>query len=184
VTTWGWISLALCASAVAAIVVVNARGRRTVELRERFGAEYDRTIANRASRAKGEHELAERQERRRRLDIQALSPEACKRYSSDWQTVQSRFVDGPAAAVSDADRLLERVLSDRGYPRADFDQRVAHVSVDHGEMVAHYRAAHETYSRFVDGDATSTEELRRSLLNYRALFDELLEPEQQVAVAR
>jgi hypothetical protein len=184
-TTWGWIILALasCAIAAAAIVVFYTRRRRTAGLRELFGPEYDRTIAKRASRSKGERELAERQERRRRLDIHPLRPEARERYVDDWQEVQSRFVDDPGAAVRDADRLIEQVMSDSGYPQGDFEQRVADVSVDHNDAVAEYRAAHETYARFVQGDA-STEELRRSLIGYRALFDELLEPERELSVAR
>jgi hypothetical protein len=62
----------------------------------------------------------------------------------------------------------------RGYPMGDFERRAADISVDHPKVVSNYRAAHEIAERSRT-DAASTEDLRKALLHYRALFDELLE---------
>jgi len=64
-------------------------------------------------------------------------------------------------------------MRDRGYPMDDFDQRAADVSVDHPQVVENYRAANAISHRHAQGQA-STEELRRAMVHYRSLFDELL----------
>jgi hypothetical protein len=69
--------------------------------------------------------------------------------------------------------LIQSVMAERGYPVEDFDQRAADVSVDHPEVVEHYRAAHELSGRANIGEA-STEDLRQAMVHFRALFVELL----------
>jgi hypothetical protein len=66
-------------------------------------------------------------------------------------------------------------MTERGYPVDDFEQRAADVSVDHPDVVENYRRAHGISLRSERGRA-STEDLRRAMKHYRALFDELLEP--------
>jgi hypothetical protein len=56
----------------------------------------------------------------------------------------------------------------------NFEQRAADISVDHPEVVENYRIAHEIALRDRDGQA-STEDLRKAMVHYRALFEELLE---------
>jgi hypothetical protein len=71
----------------------------------------------------------------------------------------------------------------RGYPIGEFDQRAADISVDHPVVVANYRVAHEIALRHSRGQA-STEDLRKAMVHYRSLFDELLEnsiPERKEA---
>src|SRR2546422_56692 len=77
------------------------------------------------------------------------------------------------AALADADRLVHQALAECGYPVDDFEQRAAHISVDHPEVVANYRSAHAVHVSDRGGEAT-TEELRHAFVGYRALFDELL----------
>ena len=70
-------------------------------------------------------------------------------------------------------------MRERGYPVEDFEQQAADVSVDHPEVVEHYRKAHAIHT----GSRASTEELREAMLHYRALFAELLEgPERDQEV--
>jgi hypothetical protein len=88
--------------------------------------------------------------------------------------LQSRFVDDPKRAITEADALVSTVMQARGYPVADFDQRAADVSVDHPRVVANYRSAHEIALRLEKGEA-STEDLRRATLQYRSLFEELVQ---------
>lgn len=168
---WGWILIAI--GALAIIVTIAWYAARRTQLRKTFGPEYDRTISESESRRTGESELKERERRRRELDIRPLSSAAWQRYTEAWATVQRRFVDDPGGATLEADRLVGEVMEERGYPVEDFEQQAADLSVDHPELVQNYRAAHSTWLRHERGDAT-TEELRRAMVHYRALFDELL----------
>jgi hypothetical protein len=90
-----------------------------------------------------------------------------------WQGTQAEFVDDPVVAISDADRLIQSVMRDRGYPVEDFDSRAALVSVDHPRVVERYRRAHTIAIANAAGD-TDTEELRIAMQDYRALFEELV----------
>jgi hypothetical protein len=62
----------------------------------------------------------------------------------------------------------------RGYPMSNFEQRAADISVDHPRVVDNYRATHEIALPHRRGDAT-TEDLRKAIVYYRSLFDELLQ---------
>jgi hypothetical protein len=181
--TWVWIAIA----AVAAVVVLGvlwsaARTRRTRSLQDRFGREYDRAVEHAGDRREAERELREREKRHDELDLRPLSPEARDRYVEEWRATQGRFVDDPTGAVADADRLVQRVMRDRGYPVDDFEQRAADISVEHPELVEKYRTAHGIAQASERGEA-STEDLRHSVRHYRALFVELLEVEDGDDVA-
>jgi hypothetical protein len=183
VPTWAWILIAVAAVAVVALIVWSAmRSRRTRTLREGFGPEYDRTVADAPSTREAEAELAARRKRREELDIQPLSPEAREGYAESWRTTQARFVDDPGAAIAEADVLIQRVMRERGYPVEDFEQRAADVSVDHPEVVNNYRAAH-AISIAHERERASTEDLRLAMQHYRSLFDELLGETRQPAGA-
>jgi len=168
------VAIVLIALVVGALVL--ARQRRSQQLQEGFGSEYDRTLEERGGdRKEAEAELDERRQRREQFEVRELEPAARDRYAERWRTAQRRFVDQPGPAVGEADALVMEVMRDRGYPVAEeFDQRAADVSVDHPEVVEHYRAAHTISGRATTGEA-NTEDLRQAMVHYRALFDELLE---------
>lgn len=176
---WAWVVIVIAVLVVIAIVfwALTAR-RRSERLRERYGAEYDRTVRQEGRRRDAESELERREEKRRRLDIVPLAPEARDRYVESWREIQARFVDEPASALVEADRLVEQVMRDRGYPMDDFDQRAADVSVDHPDVVENYRAGHAISVANERGDA-STEDLRQAVIHYRALFEQLLETREE-----
>ncbi len=176
--TWGWILIAAAVAVllIAAIVMSIRKKQRTKQLQSQFGPEYDRTIESADSRRKAESELAARQERREQLDIRPLSSAARERYATQWQTVQAQFVDNPSGAVGSADTLIQSVMADRGYPVDDFESRAADVSVDHPHVVENYREGHRLAEQSANGNG-STEELRQAMRHYRALFDELVEPD-------
>lgn len=181
--TWVWIVIAVVAAAALLILAWAAISRRRrAGLRDRFGPEYERTVEGADSRRKAERELAEREERRAELDIQPLTPAARDRYVGRWRETQARFVDDPGAAVGDADRLVQEVMRERGYPTDDFDQRAADISVDHPEIVEHYREGHAIAERHERGEA-DTEDLRQSVIHYRVLFEQLLETSDEPARA-
>jgi len=172
---WAWAIIVVAAVVLVAIVVWRARAaKKTRMLQGRFGPEYDRTLDSADSRRDAEADLKARAERRDELDIRPLAPGAQERYLAEWQRVQARFVDDPEGAVRESDMLIQQVMSERGYPMDDFDQRAADISVDHPEVVENYREGHRLTRTAAIGDGT-TEDLRQAMVHYRALFDELLE---------
>jgi hypothetical protein len=172
-------TVGLIVAAVAVLVVfVGAwwylQKRRHRYLRERFGPEYDRTLNRTGDIRRAEADLAAREKRVARLHIRRLAPEEATRFAELWGHVQALFVDDPRGAVTEADRLVNEVMTARGYPVADFDRRIADISVDHPVVVEHYRAARAIVERHNRGE-TTTEDLRQAMVHCRALFDELLE---------
>lgn len=157
--------------------------RKSRELRERFGPEYDRKVSELGDRRRAEAELSRRADRVERLEIRPLPPQERTRFAESWGSLQSLFVDDPVRAISEANRLVTEVMRVRGYPVTDFEQRAADISVDHPHVVSNYRAAYEVARRSERGEAT-TEDLRQGMVHYRALFEDLLEvapaPEREV----
>jgi hypothetical protein len=165
-----------------ALVVLGAwllmRNAHTKRLEERFGAEYHRAVARLGSRAKAEAELKARETRVRSLNIVPLPPADAARFTQEWKAVQARFVDDPKAALVEADRLVRELMQARGYPMTDFERCAADLSVDHASVVENFRAAAAIVEADRRGQA-DTEALRRALVHYRELFQELLEVEQR-----
>jgi len=159
--------------AIAAIIWAVAKQQRSLKLKRRFGPEYDRAV-NEFGRSKAEAELRTREVRVAGLNIIPLTAADAARFSAAWRALQSRFIDSPKGAVFEADSLVRELMVKRGYPMADFERRAADISVDHAGVVATYRAAQAIATRDQRGDA-DTEELRKAVVHYRTLFDELLE---------
>jgi hypothetical protein len=164
----------VAAVAVAAAWYLTA-ARRRQRLQRRFGPEYERTVRETGDPAKADAVLADRERRVEKLNIRPLSSADSTRFLDAWKGVQSRFVDDPKGAVTEADRLITEVMSARGYPMSDWEQRVADISVDHPSVCDHYRQGHDIARRHERGQA-STEDLRQAMVHYRALFDELVQP--------
>jgi hypothetical protein len=169
---------------IAAVALFAVRASRRKKLQSTFGPEYDRVVADTGSRADAEKELRERERRHAEFELKELSPESRARYSADWEEVQIQFVDNPEQAVGTADDLVTRLIAERGYPTADYDDQLANLSVEHARTLGHYRDAHEISTRNASGEA-STEDLRQALVHYRALFADLLgeEPVQRTGPA-
>jgi hypothetical protein len=147
--------------------------QRTLKLKRRFGPEYDLTVSECGSRVKGEAELTSREKRIASLKIVPLTPADAVSFTQAWSALQGRFIDNPKGVVLDADHLVRELMAKRGYPMVDFEHRAADISVDHPGVVAAYRAAQEIAARDERGEA-DTEELRKAVVHYRTLFDELL----------
>jgi hypothetical protein len=156
------------------VALIALRKRRTERLKTKFGnSEYDRALAKGGNRGVAEANLESRAERVEGFHVRPLAPEDRARFSGAWQKVQLRFVDGPAGAVSEADQLVGDVMSTRGYPVTNFEQRAADISVGHPLVLENYRTAHDIAVRQSQGQA-STEELRQAMVHYRTLFEDLL----------
>jgi hypothetical protein len=163
--------LAFLAIAGAAIYYFE-RAKRTEQLRENFGPEYDRAVSQ-AGRGGGERDLRQREERISQFELHELEPGRRQEYTERWRAVQADFVDSPQTAIIAADDLVQEVMAAKGYPVADFEQRAADLSVQHSEVVSNYRQAHAT-SEAHRREPRSTEELRQAMIHYRALFADLL----------
>jgi hypothetical protein len=151
-------------------IFIAVRKSRTKRIKIQFGTEYDRAVLEHGSTQKAEATLSERQTRVDALKLRELSSTERERFLNEWQTVQSRFVDYPKAAVLEADDLISNLLEARGYPKAQFEQRAADVSVTYPGVMENFRSAHAIAVRTGPREAT-TEELRSAMIQYRNTFD-------------
>jgi hypothetical protein len=158
---------------IVVLVAVAVAANRRRQLRQRFGPEYDRTVAEKDSQSAAVRELRDRERRYADLDLKPLSDESRANYAREWAAVQARFVDAPEEAVREGDALVTRLVGEIGYPTDSYDERAASLSVEHAETLGHYRDAHDIFLRTERGEA-STEQLRQALVHYRTLFAELL----------
>jgi hypothetical protein len=173
--TQSWIILAaVVALGLVAIGAWFYRRKQSHNLQERFGPEYGRTVSELGGRTKGESELKAREKRVERLEILPLASPDAARFTEAWRALQSRFIDNPKGVVVQAEQLVRELMEKRGYPMGDFERRAGDISVDHPGVVANYRSAQAIAQRDQQGTA-DTEELRKAVVHYRALFDELLE---------
>jgi hypothetical protein len=174
-------ALVLIAVVVVAVAVFRERRQaKTLVLRTRFGTEYDRAVRKHGSAKKAEEKLADRKARVEAFKIRELGVTEHDRYVTEWQTVQSRFVDHPKAAVTEADDLVNALLKARGYPQSGFEQRADDLSVTYPTVMENYRQAHAVAVRLGRSEA-STEELRNAMIQYRGIFDELVGPQMTFA---
>jgi hypothetical protein len=162
---------------VALVGFEHRRKNRTQSLRNRFGTEYDRAVVEHGSPRKAEAKLAERETRVNALNIRELGSTERERFIAEWQTVQSRFVDHPKAAVTEADDVIAALLEARGFPKDNFEQRAADISVSYPGVMENYRVAHSIAVRPGRTEA-STEELRTAMIQYRSIFDELVQAQK------
>jgi hypothetical protein len=175
---------------VAVVVLVGAlvwwatTRRRRHELQDQFGDEYEVVIDEHDTKRDAERELVARQDRHEQLNIQPLDPQLRRYYVEEWRLTQARFVDEPEAAFDEADRLVADVMVERGYPVGDTDRQLADLSVEHSEVLSHYREASDIARASAEGRTTTTEDLRRGMVHYRALFAALLEDHSDAPTTR
>ena len=178
----------IIAAAVLVIILVaylTYRRTRTRALRTRFGPEYDRAVLRHGSRRKAETNLADREIRVKTLELRDLGATERERFIADWQRVQARFVDHPKSAVNEADELISSLITARGYPKGSFEQRAADISVRYPRLMESFRQANDIAVRPRRIDA-STEELGKAMIQYRTIFDELVQaqkPEERISAA-
>ena len=175
--------LALLVGAVVARRVSSGRSaRRSRELQQRFGPEYDRLVES-GSRRTAERELADRELHHASLDIKPLPEAERARFADRWQEAQLSFLDDPAGAVTTAEGLVQQVMSQRGYPsQDDLAAHAEDLSVDHARQLGNLSAAQEISTAAAAGRAT-TEDLRQAMVRYRALFADLLRAASDELVA-
>lgn len=163
----------LIAIVVAAAGILYWQLNRTKRLRERFGPEYDRTVKETGAKRQAEAKLEKLEKRVERLHVSQLEPGDRAHFEQAWRQVQAQFVDNPSGALLDADRVIGEVMSAEGYPVLDFEQRAADISVEHPRVVENYREGHRI-AVLRQQDRASTEDLRKAMIHYRTLFDDLI----------
>jgi hypothetical protein len=175
-----WIVVAIIVIlALAAVAWLVLRRKRSERLKAQFGPEYETAVHKYGSVTSAESELEARRNRVRRLEIVPLRRDQAERFAAAWRATQARFVDDPPRAIAEGDSLVQEVMRARGYPVSDFEQRVADISVDHPRVVENYRAAHAIALQ-TGGGRTDTEQARRAMVHYRALFEDLLDVRDDV----
>jgi hypothetical protein len=178
---WTIIALAVVAIVIGAVLYARHRERvRHARLQDRFGPEYDRAVEELGSTERADRELLERQRRVEQLRRKPLSSEDRAQFAAAWERIQRKFVDDPAIAVTSANELINDVMRARGYPTQHYEQRVADLSVDHPNVVQHYRAAHDL-GLSVHNGTMDTEQLRQAVIHYRFIFADLLQEGEPVA---
>jgi len=164
--------LIIAVLAVLGWLYMRQRRSTSADLRKKFGPEYDRAVKVHGSARKAEAKLEDREKRVEQLNLRDLDATEHERFTKRWESVQSRFIDSPKGALTEADDLVTSLMKARGYPVSDFDQRAADISVGHPRVMENYRSAHEIAFR-VGKDEATTEELRAAMIHYRSLFEEL-----------
>ncbi len=183
VTIVGLVIVVVVVVAALAIWYFTQQQRHRAELREQFGPEYDHAVETYGGRGRAEQALEQRAERVAALHIRPLGVDESQKFGERWRQVQTEFVDDPEGAIRRADALCAEAMQARGYPMGDFEQRAADISVDHADVVEHYRAAHSLALKAGRGDA-STEDLRQAMVHYRALFEDLIDAREPAHVER
>jgi hypothetical protein len=172
---WQLVTIGVAAAVVVAILgwVLYER-RRTNHLRGRFGPEYDRAVTDIGNRRRAESALQQRETRARELRSRPLSISDRDKFVSEWKMCQVQFVDDPAGAVEEADRVVSDIMRTRGYTVDNPYDRAADIAAAYPDRSDSYREATGIISSHHRGRAT-TEDLRRAFIYYRELFDEILE---------
>jgi hypothetical protein len=180
---WEWITLAIVVGAVLLLALglaaVATKRRRRAHLQERFGPEYDRAVSS-AGRRDAEDRLTAVEREHADLDIRPLTAASRERYLEEWKQAEARFVSDPQDATRSAERVVERVLVDRGYPTdGDAEAQAAYVAVDHPGVVERYRHGHAMLES-KNGDQ-DTENLRKAMIDFRFVFEELVTDDTRTA---
>ena len=96
-------------------------------------------------------------------------------WESEWSALEPLVVDSPAEALPELDRLVGRMLVERGYPLEE-PERTDEEGID-PEVLAGYRAGHDIATRVDRGDDIDPAEVGQAVGLYRELYEHLLAQE-------
>ncbi|MFY9854766.1 MAG: hypothetical protein WAK26_12900 [Terracidiphilus sp.] len=161
---------------VAAVIgFLRQRELRILAFRNRCGSNSNRAVHQHGSSRNAEAKPADRESRVNVLKLNEFCAGARERFTAEWQTAQSRFLDSQEGAVTEADNLIDALRESPGYPKDSVEQRAADISVTYRRVMEDYRAVYDITVR-PSQDASSAEELRAVMIQYRAIFDKLAQP--------
>lgn len=105
-----------------------------------------------------------------------LTERARKRYANEIAALNERFSYAPVETLREAERLVGRIMRDRGYPYLDPNMRPQAVAEHFPTIAEEYRTARSVMERFDSGTSVAVDEMRDALGNYHAITSGLLEP--------
>lgn len=172
-SVWAYVGIGIAIVVLLVLGIAFMQNARRARLRRTFGSEYDRAVDRTGDRKAAERELVDRQKEHNKLTIRPLSATAAAAYRDSFARLQERFVDIPAAAVSEAHELVSRAMADCGFPTTDDDTSASMLALEHGGVVEQYRGACDVYAKTQTGNA-DVASLREALLGFRTVLDRLL----------
>ncbi len=98
---------------------------------------------------------------RRTPRLRPLSPEGRDHYLSEWDRVETKFLDSPEQAVREADTLVMAMLRERGHPLSERQLPV--------EVQKAHRLAYQSRDK--------TEGMRQAMLQFRSVMERMVGPE-------
>jgi len=93
-------------------------------------------------------------------------------WESEWQALEPLVVDSPAEALPELDDLVERMLTDVGYPIATPDP-VDDEGID-PELLVSFRAAREITRQVDRGETVDPGDVGLAIGIYREIYEHLL----------
>jgi len=104
-----------------------------------------------------------------------LSDRARQRYANELAALADRFNVSPVETLREMERLVGRILRDRGYPYLDPNARPEAVEGHFPTVAEEYRAARNVMQRFESGNTVPADAMRETLGNYRTVTGGLLD---------
>jgi hypothetical protein len=92
-------------------------------------------------------------------------------WETEWEALESQVRDSPAEALPELDRLIGRMLAERGIP---IDDEVADDGID-PELLAEFRSAREITRLFESDADVSPGDAGTAVEGYRSIYQHLLE---------
>ena len=170
---------ALLILAVVIFLALRRRRKRRLEMaREEYGPEYQRLAEERGSEEQAEKELRQRREKVEDA-VRPLPDESRERYDEEWRTnVEQTFVNDPATALDEADRVIEQILIERNFPVSSRQEARDGLGVMHPGVVEDFREAQKIHQESTsrEGSGADLEQMRRAIQKYRSVFDRLTQP--------
>ena len=98
-------------------------------------------------------------------------------WESEWQALEPLVVDSPEEALPELDNLVERMLTEAGYPVATPDS----VGDVDPEVTASFRVAREITRRVDVGEDVGPGDVGHAVTLYRQLYEHVLNREIDTA---
>jgi len=92
-------------------------------------------------------------------------------WETEWRALEPLVVDSPAEALPEVDRLVERMLVERGYPTTEEE---AHAAADPA-VVAEFLEARRIATLVEGGEQVDPGDIGAAITAYRNLYELLLE---------
>ena len=91
-------------------------------------------------------------------------------WETEWETLEPLVVDSPAEALPEVDRLVERMLAERGYPTTEAEAREAADPA----VVAEFLEARRITTLVDGGEDVDPGDIGAAITAYRSLYELLL----------